>query len=148
MTGTKLSDSEKLEIIELYRETEENTVTLAERYGVSSSTIRRILQGAIPVEEYKALVQQKQKRSHGTQKGHSVSRQDKDADPEVGEELVEGVSTSTAQRRRKRSSSVFEAQSDRSISTDEEQESEDAALPKRDLEKIIEIGRASCRERV
>ena len=62
MTPTKLSDSEKLEIIELYQTTEENTITLADRYGVSSSTIRRILQSSIPEDEYKDLVQQKQKR--------------------------------------------------------------------------------------
>lgn len=63
MTPTKLSDSEKLEIIELYQTTEENTVTLADRYGVSSSTIRRILQSSLAEDEYKDLVQQKQKRS-------------------------------------------------------------------------------------
>ncbi|MCH2048228.1 MAG: hypothetical protein MK289_07045 [Trichodesmium sp. ALOHA_ZT_67] len=62
MTPTKLSDSEKLEIIELYQTTQENTITLADRYGVSSSTIRRILQSSIPEYEYKELVQQKQKR--------------------------------------------------------------------------------------
>ena len=62
MTPTKLSDSEKLEIIELYQTTQENTITLADRYGVCSSTIRRILQSSIPEYEYKELVQQKQKR--------------------------------------------------------------------------------------
>lgn len=63
MTPTKLSDSEKVEIVELYQTTEENTITLADRYGVSSSTIRRILQSSLPEDEYKDLVQQKQKRS-------------------------------------------------------------------------------------
>ena len=122
MTVTKLSDSEKLEIIELYRETEENTVTLAERYGVSSSTIRRILQGGMPADEYKALVQQKQKRSHGnSQKSYSASRDDKDTDAEVSD-------TSTSQRRRKRSSSA--------LKPSEEGEYEDT-LPKKDLENLL-----------
>lgn len=62
MTPTKLSDSDKAEIVSLYRQTDENTITLSERYGVSSSTIRRVLQSHLSDEEYDALVQQKQKR--------------------------------------------------------------------------------------
>jgi transposase-like protein len=62
MTPTKLSDSDKHEILGLYRHSEENTITLAKRYGVSSSTVRRILQSALSEAEYEALVQQKQKR--------------------------------------------------------------------------------------
>jgi|JI91814BRNA_FD_contig_123_7121_length_7848_multi_6_in_2_out_0_3 transposase-like protein len=66
MTPTKLSDSDKLEIISLYRQTDENTITLAKRYGVSSSTVRRMLQSSLSSEEYETLVQQKQKRSSHT----------------------------------------------------------------------------------
>ena len=62
MTPTKLSDSDKRELIRLYRQSNENTITLAKRYGVSSSTVRRILQGALSEPEYELLVQQKQKR--------------------------------------------------------------------------------------
>lgn len=62
MTPTKLSDSDKREIIRLYRESDENTITLAKRYGVSSSTVRRLLQSALSETEYESLVQQKQKR--------------------------------------------------------------------------------------
>ncbi|MEG5162147.1 hypothetical protein QUB37_17085 [Microcoleus sp. AT3-A2] len=62
MTPTKLSDSDKRELIRLYRQSNENTVTLAKRYGVSSSTVRRIIQGALSEPEYEFLVQQKQKR--------------------------------------------------------------------------------------
>ncbi|MEG4353656.1 hypothetical protein QUA70_27195 [Microcoleus sp. LAD1_D5] len=62
MTPTKLSDSDKRELIRLYRQSNENTITLAKRYGVSSSTVRRILQGALSEPEYEFLVQQKQKR--------------------------------------------------------------------------------------
>ncbi|MEG4021236.1 hypothetical protein [Microcoleus sp. S13C4] len=62
MTPTKLSDSDKRELIRLYRQSNENTITLAKRYGVSSSTVRRILQGALSGPEYESLVQQKQKR--------------------------------------------------------------------------------------
>nr|MCF6375347.1 helix-turn-helix domain-containing protein [Tychonema sp. BBK16] len=62
MTPTKLSDSDKREIIRLYRQSDENTITLAKRYGVSSSTVRRLVQSAVSVPEYESLVQQKQKR--------------------------------------------------------------------------------------
>ncbi len=62
MKPTKLSDSDKREIIRLYRQSEENTITLAKRYGVSSSTVRRLLQSAFSEQEYESLVQQKQKR--------------------------------------------------------------------------------------
>ncbi|WP_341730495.1 hypothetical protein [Microcoleus sp. EPA2] len=62
MTPTKLSDSDKREIIRLYRQSNENTITLAKHYGVSSSTVRRILQSALSEREYESLVQQKQKR--------------------------------------------------------------------------------------
>ncbi|MEG4395849.1 hypothetical protein [Microcoleus sp. BROC3] len=62
MTPTKLSDSDKRELLRLYRQSDENTITLAKRYGVSSSTVRRILQGALSEPEYEFLVHQKQKR--------------------------------------------------------------------------------------
>ncbi|MFS8117721.1 MAG: transposase [Microcoleus sp.] len=62
MTPTKFSDSDKREIVRLYQQSDENTIALAKRYGVSSSTIRRILQGALSESEYEFLVQQKQKR--------------------------------------------------------------------------------------
>ncbi|MEG4520529.1 MULTISPECIES: hypothetical protein [unclassified Microcoleus] len=65
MTPTKLSDSDKRELIRLYRQSNENTITLAKRYGVSSSTVRRIIQGALSEPEYEFLVQQKQKRLSG-----------------------------------------------------------------------------------
>ncbi|MGB3532324.1 MAG: transcriptional regulator [Microcoleaceae cyanobacterium] len=68
MSSSKLSDAQKQEIVQIYQETpEETTITLAERYGVSSSTVRRILQGAIPKELYDSLTQQKQ-RLHRTGK--------------------------------------------------------------------------------
>ena len=62
MTPTKFSDSDKREIVRLYQQSDENTISLAKRYGVSSSTVRRILQSALSESEYEFLVQQKQKR--------------------------------------------------------------------------------------
>lgn len=52
----KLTDSDKQEILKLYRESAETTSTLAERYGVSNSTISRLLKSTLPEEEYEYLV--------------------------------------------------------------------------------------------
>ncbi|MEB3339707.1 transcriptional regulator [Okeania sp.] len=117
MTPTKLSDSEKLEIIELYQTTEENTITLADRYGVSSSTIRRLLQSSIPEDKYKELVQQKQKRPSRSQKKNNnniINDDTKDLDEPVVRESLEAeksdnkeVETDGVVKRRRRRSSAF-----------------------------------------
>jgi transposase-like protein len=62
MTAKKLSDVDKDEIIGLYRIPEETAATLAERYGVSSSTISRFLKSHLSESDYGSLTQQKQKR--------------------------------------------------------------------------------------
>jgi len=59
MTVKKLSNSDKSEILDLYRTTGETTSTLAERYGVSNSTISRFLKSTLQEDEYEALIQQK-----------------------------------------------------------------------------------------
>ncbi|OKH27827.1 helix-turn-helix domain-containing protein [Chroogloeocystis siderophila] len=56
MTVKKLSDADKSEILKLYRETGETTSTLAERYGVSNSTISRLLKVTLPEDEYESLI--------------------------------------------------------------------------------------------
>jgi transposase-like protein len=88
MTPTKLSDSDKREILRLYRQSDENTMTLAKRYSVSSSTVRRIIQGALSEPEYEFLVQQKQKRlsdrtsvSEPTEATAESSLVDRETDP-------------------------------------------------------------------
>lgn len=47
MTRSKLSDSEKLEIVSLFEQQHETIPALAQRYQVSSSTIRRLLKQAV-----------------------------------------------------------------------------------------------------
>ena len=59
MSPRKLSDVDKQDILELYRQTAETTSTLADRYGVSNSTISRILKSNLLEPEYEALIQQK-----------------------------------------------------------------------------------------
>ncbi|HEY9846909.1 MAG TPA: hypothetical protein V6D03_12025, partial [Candidatus Caenarcaniphilales bacterium] len=60
MTRSKLSDSDKHEILHLYRTSEETTSALAERYGVSGTTIRRVLKESLSQQEYEILTNQKQ----------------------------------------------------------------------------------------
>lgn len=59
MTVKKLLDADKSEILKLYRETGETTSTLAERYGVSNSTISRLLKVTLPEAEYEFLIASK-----------------------------------------------------------------------------------------
>ncbi len=61
----KLTNADKEEILQLYRNTEETTSTLAVRYGVSNSTISRFLKSNLPEVEYEKLIQQK--RGHRTE---------------------------------------------------------------------------------
>jgi len=59
MTARKLSDSEKQDILHLYRTTGETSSSLANQYGVSTSTISRLLKSSLPADEYEMLIQQK-----------------------------------------------------------------------------------------
>jgi len=59
MTPRKLSQADKATIIELYRQPGETTSTLANRYGVSSSTISRLLKTHYSETDYEALIQKK-----------------------------------------------------------------------------------------
>ncbi|MBW4442291.1 MAG: hypothetical protein KME10_13850 [Plectolyngbya sp. WJT66-NPBG17] len=65
---SRLSDSDKSQIIELYRQSGETTLTLAERYGVSNTTISRILKSSLSADEYDSLIQQKRSASRGGSK--------------------------------------------------------------------------------
>ena len=59
MAPRKLSDSDKSELIDLYKQPGQTTTTLAEHFGVSNSTVSRILKSTIPAEEYRELISQK-----------------------------------------------------------------------------------------
>jgi hypothetical protein len=58
-TTKKLTDTEKQEIVALYRQGGETTNSLASRFGTSGSTINRLLKSSIPESEYESIVQQK-----------------------------------------------------------------------------------------
>jgi transposase-like protein len=59
MPPKKLTDTDKKEILALYRQQAETSATLAERYGVSTSTISRILKQNLPDDEYEELIHRK-----------------------------------------------------------------------------------------
>lgn len=59
MSPKKITDTDKFEIVSLYRQSGETTASLANRYGVSNSTISRLLKITIPEAEYEELIQQK-----------------------------------------------------------------------------------------
>ncbi len=63
MAPRKLSDADKRDVIEMYRQPGETTSTIAKHYGVSTSTISRILKTQLPEEEYRALIAQKRSAS-------------------------------------------------------------------------------------
>jgi transposase-like protein len=59
MSPKKITDADKLEIVALYREGGETTASLANRFGVSNSTVSRLLKTTIPEAEYDRLIQRK-----------------------------------------------------------------------------------------
>lgn len=59
MAPKKLTEADKTSILSLYRQPQETTSTLAERYGVSNSTVSRLLKASLPEAEYSVLIQQK-----------------------------------------------------------------------------------------
>jgi transposase-like protein len=59
MSPRKLTEDDKQEILQLYRNSEATTSTLATNYDVSSSTISRFLKNKLSSSEYEDLIQQK-----------------------------------------------------------------------------------------
>jgi transposase-like protein len=89
MASRRLNDSDKQEILELYRQPGETTLTIADRYGVSNTTISRILKSSLSAEEYDRLIQQKRSQRFATDvPGQGSLLDDEDF---VEEETVEEV---------------------------------------------------------
>lgn len=134
MSPRKLSDVDKSDILNLYRNPEETTSTLALRYGVSNSTISRILKSNLLESEYEELIQQK--RLNRTPGGASLSNAQStesssqvESSPvipasmqparELDNESVSSSIDSDGRRRRRRSSVPLSSESgQRSIQTE------------------------------
>ena len=59
MSPRKLTEDDKKNMLELYRNSKATTSTLATEFGVSSSTVSRFLKNSLSQEEYEDLIQQK-----------------------------------------------------------------------------------------
>jgi transposase-like protein len=73
MSSKKITDADKLEIVDLYRQSGETTASLASRYGVSNSTISRLLKNSIPEAEYEILIQQKRGSKASSDEENSIA---------------------------------------------------------------------------
>ena len=114
----KLTDSDKQNILKLYRETSETTSTLADRYDVSNSTISRLLKSTLPEDEYEHLVSLKRAARTSDYKGTTpiIYAEQRQSEPIVEsqpvareskhEEEEETDSISAARRVRRRTSAV------------------------------------------
>lgn len=71
MAASKLAIADKKEILRLYCETDVSTTQLAQQFGVSSSTVLRLLQELIPPEEYRLIVSQKQAKAKKSGKSNA-----------------------------------------------------------------------------
>ena len=130
MAPKKLTEADKTSILSLYRQPQETTSTLAERYGVSNSTISRLLKASLPEDEYSVLIQQKRGTADKVTVPPALAQTDapvqakprrkKDVDPEPAESTpaadpepvelpspaVDEASTPIAKPTRKRRSSA------------------------------------------
>lgn len=65
MAPSKLSDTDKQAITELYCQPGETTSTLADKFGVSTSTVSRVLKQQLSPEDYERLTQWKRSGERG-----------------------------------------------------------------------------------
>ncbi|WP_017304627.1 hypothetical protein [Spirulina subsalsa] len=82
MSPRKLTESDKQEILTLYRMPQETTSTLADRFQVSSSTISRFLKSNLAEDEYEDLIQQKRLSRTPTGAAQVMSLYEQQQDPE------------------------------------------------------------------
>jgi transposase-like protein len=105
MSPKKITDSEKLEIVNLYRQSGETTSSIASRYGVSNSTINRLLKSSIPEDEYEAIVQQKRsQKSVAEENDEEVTATSPEQPPAAPTEEIHYGTTAGSSLRRKRQS--------------------------------------------
>lgn len=109
MSARKLTDADKVEIVKLYRETDETTSTLAMRYDVSHSTISRFLKSTLSPSEYEVLIQQK--RSGRTLK-ESSEPEEVEVETPRSQQLELPLATTPAARLRRRRSNAEEDETD------------------------------------
>jgi transposase-like protein len=119
MSPRKLTAADKKAIVSTYRSSGESTTALADRYGVSTSTISRLLKNNIPEDEYDSLISDKR-----TQRGESeeeifletqnaleengVDETSEEITPEIPRLRVAAITTGNRRVRRRSSASEDE----------------------------------------
>jgi transposase-like protein len=113
MSSKKITDADKLEIVDLYRQTGDTTASLASRYGVSNSTISRLLKTTIPEAEYEVLIQQKRGVKGGNEEDSLTAMADtrSDLQSDLAPE-IEALSESESLGQRAESLNRFDVASD------------------------------------
>jgi hypothetical protein len=161
MSPAKLSEADKNEILQLYRETEETTSTLSSRFGVSNSTIGRILKNELSNSEYENLIQQKRlgrtadrgKRENTETKQLVISLDPPsleiiDDPQEKVEEILVPLETATRRRRTRKKQEVVEQEVVEVVETidsgDREESEEESIAPP---EKVVSTRPILKRER-
>ncbi len=89
MSSKKITDADKLEIVDLYRQSGDTTASLASRYGVSNSTISRLLKTNIPEAEYEILIQQKRVSKSGGEEDSPTTTDEPSVVPST--EIAQGL---------------------------------------------------------
>jgi hypothetical protein len=125
MSPRKLTAADKKAIVSTYRSSGESTTAMADRYGVSTSTISRLLKNNIPEEEYESLISERrtQRGEDEMPLGLQVSLDDDMVSEIILEELLPEIprlritTSPTGTRRVRRRSSASEEEENVAQST-------------------------------
>ena len=113
MTRSKLSASDREELIRLFKETTETITSLASQFEVSISTARRVLKTQLSAEEYEAIVARRQGGRQAARKQNLTASTSKAIEATSQDSPPTAAKTSSApnktRRRRRRSSAAEES---------------------------------------
>jgi hypothetical protein len=116
MVRSKLTEQDQQAIVSQYRTSDVTTGALADSFGVSASTITRILKDGIPADDYRELVRS---RRGGITRNPASSEQ-----PEVSSHPVDPAATSRAESAAAQLSLMDPAAEDNRSSAKEEKQTE------------------------
>ncbi|WP_338461712.1 hypothetical protein VZH09_11910 [Synechococcus elongatus IITB7] len=150
MAPAKLSPADKQALIERFRKTTDPIAALAEQFGVSVSTVSRILRGSFPPKEYEQLRERRSKSAESPAEAPDaeavapaavslseatpVGAADLTSEPDVETAAetaptTESESTSAGRRRRRRSTAATAAETGASEETDNPQLADEVSTP-------------------
>jgi transposase-like protein len=91
MASTRLSEADKQAAIDRYRQPGETTATVASEFGVSVSTVSRLLKNELTVSEYDQLIRQKRQATKD-----ALGLVDEDGGDEADNAAAEGLEANSA----------------------------------------------------